>query len=250
MLQFKLVFILFFNLITFFLKAQDTVKTSLIIFDQDDISAVTNKDGEDKSYPKNALKFNPLLLVRGEIPIYYERAINDYFSIEVAIGMTYKDYVSGIFDKNNFSGESVKEEISSNISYKLGLRFYTGGVVMDGFYFALEYAKRDYSKSINFSSYNYITDPLTYNTTTTKVDYKFNEYYYHNEYKIIVGSQEHYYWDNFFIDYYVGAGIDKYTKSEVTNEINQISNSPEYKNNIESSTAPRFYLGLKFGFVF
>lgn len=242
--------ILFICLASFSLKGynQDTVKTTLIIFDQDNINTVTNN--KDTSIQKNALKVNPLLYVRGEIPIYYERALNNYFSVEAAIGITFKDYTSGLFDDGNSFGESKEEKINSNVSFKLGLRYYSGGVVMDGFYFALEFAKRDYSKDLTFTITDNIYNATTGTSTTITSAYNFKESDNHQEFKLIVGSQEHYYWDNVFVDYYIGAGIDKYTEVKVNSESNATTNKYDYSLKTSSKTAPRFYLGLKFGFMF
>lgn len=231
---------------------QDTVKTTLIIFDQDDLTAVTKKEGnKDVSFRKNALKINPLLYLRGEMPIYYERALTEYISVEAAIGLTFKDYSAGLFDGFNdenylYDKSKASEKVLSNPSFKLGLRYYAGGLVMDGFYFAVEYAKRDYTTEV------IITDEITtgINFTTSPVVYNFKEEANHNEIKLIVGSQEHYYWDNVFIDYYVGVGIDKYSEKKIEGNYNSSNSQTDYILKPKEEIAPRVYLGLKIGFVF
>lgn len=245
----KNILLIFLIVITLKGYNQDTVKTTLIIFDQDNINTVTNKNNDSKNQ-KNALKINPLLYVRGEIPIYYERALNDYLSVEAAIGMTFKDYSTGLFDDGDSFDEKPEEKINSHVSFKLGLRYYSGGVVMDGFYFALEFAKRDYSKELTFVHVDNIYDPQTYTYTNLTQTYHLTEYDNHKEFKLIVGSQEHYYWDNFFVDYYLGVGIDSYEKARVERDLDNNTNISTYKVIPTSSTKPRFYLGLKFGFMF
>ncbi len=244
--------LLFICLVSFSLKGynQDTVKTTLIVFDKEDVDAITKgKDGKS-NVQKNALKINPLLYVKGELPIYYERALNDYLSVEAAIGMTFKDYSTGLFDDGDSFDEKPEEKINSHVSFKLGLRYYAGGVVMDGFYFALEFAKRDYTKELTFVHVDNIYDPQTYTYTNLTQTYHLTEYDNHKEFKLIVGSQEHYYWDNFFVDYYLGVGIDSYEKARVERDFDNITNLSTYKTIPTSSTKPRFYLGLKFGFMF
>lgn len=234
------------------LKGQDTVKTTLIIFDQDNINEVTHKNDKDVKNQKNAFKFNPLLILNGEIPIYYERALNNNVSIEGAIGMTFKNYIGSV---SNFLGEgddeeiydTKKEKIKSNISFKLGIRYYTADVVLDGFYFALEYANRKYSteQTITYSQYNPIT---FFSTTQTNV---FNTEKSYNEFKLIAGSQSHNYWDNFFIDYYFGVGINKLNVIKVA-RIEDVNNSSYYTYGLisENKIIPSLYAGLKIGFAF
>lgn len=230
--------------------SQDTITTKLIIFDQENIDEVTKGKNANTSLEKNALKINPLLILRGEIPIYYERALNNYLSIEAAIGMTFKDYsanfLDDIGDDGSFFGENSQEEVKSNISYKLGLRYYTGGVVLDGFYFSVEYAKRDYTRDLSFRNTSY--NSTTSSTFTTS--YNFTEETNHSEIKLIVGSQEHYYWDNIFLDYYIGGGIDNFTEKKIKLDQDLNNGSTSYRLETKDSMKPRFYLGIKIGFVF
>ena len=234
------------------LKAQDTVKTTLIIFDQDNLNEVTHKNDKDVKNQKNAFKFNPLLILNGETPIYYERALNNNVSIEGAIGMTFKNYMGNAL---SFLGEededeiydTKKEKIKSNISFKLGIRYYTADVVLDGFYFALEYANRKYSteQTITYNIYNPIT---SFSTTQTNI---FNTEKSFNEFKLIAGSQNHNYWDNFFIDYYFGVGINKQNIKKI-DRIEDINNSSYYTYELisENKISPSLYAGLKIGFAF
>lgn len=220
---------------------QDTITTKVIIFDEEDI---TKYDSSNKNYGKNALKFNPLLLINGEIPLFYERAINSSFSFEVALGMTYRDYLGDLWeslDDDDLTRENTK--INSHFSFKLAARHYTGGIALDGFYFSLEYANRKYSQDIIIESYDYNSVTGT-NLTET---YNFTEQQFHKEFKIICGSQDYNYWDNFFVDYYVGVGIDKRTFANTETSRDNIS---EIKLIKSEDLKPRFYLGIKLGFEF
>lgn len=238
------------------LVGQDTVKTRLIIFDDEELTTPKAKKEKikDVDFRKNALKINPLLYLRGELPIYYERALTQNLSIEAAVGMTFKDYSAGFansFDEssNNYNSERAKEKVIPNTSFKLGLRYYSGDVVLDGFYFAIEYAKRDYTKEVTITD-EIVTNTVGFSNTFATVVYNFKEEEFHNEIKLIVGSQEHYYWDNVFIDYYLGAGIDKYSEKKIEVTYNSTTSQNDYVLNSKSETVPRFYLGLKIGFVF
>jgi hypothetical protein len=217
---------------------QDTITTKVIVFDQDDMSKFDTK----KEYGKNALKINPLLITSGEIPIYYERALNKSLSAEIAIGITYKDYMGDLLDDsdNDFS-DSETDQVHPNISFKTGLRFYTGGEALDGFYFAVEYAKRKYATTKEVTAYS--VSSMSLNTLFLKEENSINEF------KLIVGSQTHNYWDNFFVDYYGGVGIKNQDKIVINLEQDALGNDI-YQLVPRKKSGPAIYLGLKFGFEF
>jgi hypothetical protein len=232
-----------FLLINLVLFSQDTITTKVIIFDEDDMSKY---DSSNPNYGENAIKFNPLLLINGEIPLYYERAINSSFSAEIALGMTYRDYFGDLLRSLDDENYRENTKTNSHFSYKLAIRYYTGGVALDGFYFSLEYANRKYSQDVKIESseYNIITNS---NITSTN---NFTEKQFHNEFKIICGSQEHSYWDNFFVDYYIGVGVDKRTLSSIESKRNDQTGVNLYTLEKLEESKPRFYLGMKLGFEF
>ena len=230
-------------LISLNLFSQDTIITKLIIFDEEDMSKY---DSSNENYGKNAIKFNPLLLINGEIPLYYERAINSSFSAEIALGMTYRDYLGDLWRSLDDDGALENTKINSHFSYKLALRYYTGGVALDGFYFSLEYANRKYSQDVIIESYDY---NMVTGTNVTTIN-NFTEQQFHNEFKMICGSQEHSYWDNFFIDYYIGVGVDKKTSSSIESKRDDLTGINTYTLEKLEESKPRFYLGMKLGFEF
>lgn len=239
-------------------NAQDTIITNVIVFDKADLdeSMDSNKTKSDKiSQFKNAIKINPLLFLRGELAVYYERVIHKSFSLEGAIGVTFKDYMGGIFEEMSaddfvFIGADVTEKMKANISYKFGVRFFPSGYALDGVYFSLEFAKRNFD--INLAIKNNIPqfDPITFTQITDNTIYKFNEKRYHTEIKFIYGENEFYFWDNMFLDYYVGAGIDFYSEKKVKATSDIVTNKQTYSIESSNNIVPKFYLGVKYGFVF
>jgi hypothetical protein len=225
------------------INAQDTITTKVIIFDEEDMGKY---DSSKRLGGKNAIKFNPLLLFNGEIPLYYERAINSYFSAEIAVGMTFRDYLGDIGRYFNDDSERENQKINSHFSYKLALRYYPGGVVLDGLYFSVEYANRNYSQNIDMESTG--TDPVTGNFQ--RFTNNFLEEQFHKEFKLICGGQDHDYSDNFFFEYYVGVGIDKRTVTSVEPDLDDPSGLNNYKLETVEETIPRIYLGIKLGFEF
>lgn len=219
--------------------SQDTITTKVIVFDEDDMSKY---DDESSNYGKNAIKINPLLVLNGEIPIYFERVLFSSFTAEFAIGITYVDYIGNLLDDSDKNYESSdRDQVHSNPSFKLGLRYYSGGIALDGFYFALEYAKRKYSitKEVIIFDYNNNKETTSY----------FKEENSINEFKLIVGSQTHNYWDNFFFDYYGGVGIRNESYTEIVEDFSN-PNFTTYKLEAFKKSGPAFYLGLKIGFEF
>lgn len=245
-----LVFLFFLFLCENFILAQDSITSPTITFNIDNSKPENKK--ENSNQKRNAFKINPILLIRGEMPLYYERAIYKNISGEIAIGVTNTDYLQNLFeymseDINDFDPTFMAVEKSKpNISYKLGLRFYKKGMVMDGFYFALEFAQRKYTNEVTMSeqpTLNYITN--TYSTT------KFTEETKHSEYKVIIGSQNFYFWEDFFVDYYIGMGIDQYhdTRLGLVKDKSPLS-AEYYELKATNKLSPGFYLGIKLGFAF
>jgi hypothetical protein len=222
--------------------AQDTITNKVVI--SDEYSRVENNTS--KKNVKNSIKFNPLLLFNGDIPLFYERMIISSLSAEIALGMTSRDYL-GNFGRL-FDDEIVRENSKENthFSYKLALKYYTGDVALEGFYISLEYANRKHSQKvvINSSSYNQITgnyEPSSGN---------FVEQQRHKEFKVICGAQENDYSGKIFFDYYIGVGIDKRNISSIEPNRDNATGLEIYSLEKIEEFKPRFYLGVKLGFQF
>lgn len=264
--KYNLFFILVLSTIT--IAAQDTIITNVIVFDQSNNNDTTKKD--NVSLFKNAIKINPLLFLRGEIPVYYERSISNFFSIEASVGLTFKDYLGNASEEmssNDFEleFEDYTEKVKPNLSYGVGIRYYTGGYALDGVYFALYFAKRNFDRDIIITSTTQNFDQ-NFNATTIIETFDFREKRHHNEIRLIYGENEFYFWDNMFLDYYIGIGIDFYNKDKVKvedpttdpstlfnnafNPFNNLNLNKTYSIESTSSIAPRFYLGVKYGFAF
>lgn len=236
-----------------YVAAQDTIKTSIIVFDHDDVDKIISSNGTKSLRKKNALKINPLLILNGEIPVYYERAISDRFSVEFAIGLTFVDYLGNnmtTFFSDGESegrvnvGEDVTERINKNISFKSGLRYYLDDIILEDYYFAVEFAQRTFSREL-------IIDEDQYGSTGYSVKKEFDEIQVHNEMKLIFGNQIHSYSGNLFLDYYIGVGLDVYRKEEAREDYNASNGLVRsYVLKKEEGIKPRFYFGFKMGFLF
>lgn len=253
----KIKTLLLFMLLIGHVAAQDTIKTSVIVFDHDDVDKIISSDGTKSLRKKNALKINPLLILNGEIPIYYERAISDRFSVEFAIGLTFVDFMGnnmnaffsdGDSEGRVSAGEDVTEKIHNNLSFKSGLRYYLDDVILEDYYFAVEFAHRAFSRELIIDEDQY--GPTGYNLGYS-VKKEFDEIQIHNEMKLIFGNQTHSYSGNFFMDYYIGVGLDMFIKEEAREDYSASNGFVRsYVLKKEEGIKPRFYFGFKMGFLF
>jgi hypothetical protein len=69
----------------------------------------------------NIIKIAPLGFLKGSIPVYYERRITDFFTIQAGVGVTTRNYVRGLM-YNALDGDNVNKD-NSNYTWSGG---YTG----------------------------------------------------------------------------------------------------------------------------
>lgn len=195
---------------------------------------------------KNKLSINPLGVLIGDYPLYYERMFGNTFSIEIAVGVTYQNYIENVIDLGRGNSNSYYEDEKS---YKLGNTFSISPKVYledDGFegsYLALCYRHRYYANDV--LSYQGIKLP------TLMSEYKrINSFTFNYGYLFYLGK-------NLILDYYLGIGIatvsDSYVVSESNpNHVYYDPNSPRYfyKNENKSVTLPTGMMGLKFSYEF
>lgn len=82
-------------------QARDSSVT--IVFAENSKASKTRK----KSGDENIIKIAPLGFIGGVFPLLYERKINDFLTVEVAGGLTHRNYIRGAFMKEG--GVEIKE---------------------------------------------------------------------------------------------------------------------------------------------
>ena len=99
--------------------------------------------GRGSSGPGNVIKVNPLGLIFGNVPIFYERRITDNMSGVLGVSMLMGS-VESIGIEYKYSGFGISPE----------LRFYFAGEAPRGFFAALGGTANFYTETVNF------TDPF------------------------------------------------------------------------------------------
>ncbi len=189
---------------------------------------------------KLAVKLNPILILFGEIPVYFEHRLGEKLSGEMAVGVTLRNYYLDIADNDNSSNTSeVIDNDKFGYSFRAALKFYPSSAEEPilGYYFAPEIMTRMYYRSFQYKQ-GFVPAAAssdTYNLKKIQTDFK-----------ILFGYQD--YLDaNILIDYYLGFGIRNVNMEESNSDIN----SPKYGDiGTKRSRTPVFTAGVKLGFAF
>jgi hypothetical protein len=96
-----------------------------------------------------SIKCNPFILSRGEVPVYLERRLSTDWSMEVALGVTFADYLKEVVLKGRpLIQKDANVSRLSGICGKLDTRYYTGHNTSEGLYVALEADFTSYRKDV------------------------------------------------------------------------------------------------------
>lgn len=207
----------------------DTNKSYKVnVFSTDQVLPQFNTSQSD--LPKFAIKIDPLLIVAGDIPLFFEAKISKQFSTEFALGFT-----SSQFNLMNIDMiENAPTDVQAPLGYSIRVapRFYLPNYdeAINGYYVSTQLLLRKYN-----SLYDNSNGGLAQNLELTKQQ---------TDFKLLFGFQniEDY---AFLLDYYVGIGIRK-----TSNDMIEIDgNGDAIVNNIET-LLPSFTLGVKIGVAF
>ncbi len=216
-------------------KADTSNSTRVSIFNApSDAYQFETANNEDYKY---AVKINPLLILSGDIPFYFEYKLTKKLSAEVAAGPTIRNFWLEAFNEDLYGSAPVNSNKIGR-SLRAALRFYPSNSdeAIVGYYFAPEIMIRRFYSGTQFNDYS--TNPTTlrdYVLETNQTDFK-----------MVFGYQDSFD-SNLIIDYYVGFGLRNSEKDVVDYD----SNSTTYLSvSKEKGVNPTFTLGLKLGFGF
>ncbi len=189
---------------------------------------------------KNVVKVNPLLFLRGEIPIYFERAISPKLSIEAGIGVTLRDYLALSFNGNDADDYGAGTEIVPQVSFHVGFRYYfEDDLEPQGLYLQPNFSHLRYTKDIRTKGPTgeftdvYLRDDRTYNDIRLYVGYQ------------VLSSNSNWMWD-----LYGGLGYrDRY--NIIVNQSVDLT-TDQYTYSVEESKdqTVAFFAGVKVGLGF
>lgn len=189
---------------------------------------------------KNVLKLNPLLFFRGEIPLYYERALTPNLSVELGLGITTRNYMGYSLSGDDVDAYSAGEDIIIRPSYHLGVRYYTtDDIEPQGIYLQLEFAHLEYTKDITEKS-----------PTGEFTDMKLRDERIFNDLRLLFGYQVLAASSNWMMDFYTGFGLRDRSMQLVNEELDLTNDTYTYTVDIVDDQVLAFFLGFKVGLGF
>ncbi|MCC5922740.1 MAG: hypothetical protein JJT77_03045 [Crocinitomicaceae bacterium] len=187
----------------------------VITFKSDDSS---NPNISKETLERNVFKLSIIEILAGDFPVYYERGLNNMFSLEFGLGATFGDFMNDFSSLAFFDPDS-DIGIQYGLSYSLALRFYPIDL-FEEFYVATEF------KSRNFRwSYLDHQESRRYRMPRLSLGYA---YFYDN---------------NLVFDYFLGVGLNNMSESRY----DFIEDAVVRK---DFNPRPRLHAGFKIGYVF
>jgi hypothetical protein len=157
------------------------------------------------------LKCNPLILIRGQVPVYMEHKLSSKFSVEGAAGFTLEDYGKEalVQGKTLFQKASNVQQLSGPCA-KVALRYYPRGTALSEVYFSPEFDFTDYRKDVTGV---YMNSGGRYANGILRDQ---QDYF---DLRLILGFQNTDNYDSdFYFDWYIGAGIRAGSENNVSPE--------------------------------
>ena len=180
--------------------------------------------------PKFGIKIDPLLIISGDIPIFFETKFSKQMSVELGLGFT-----SSMFNLMNIEMiENAPADVQAPLGYSIRVapRFYLPNYdeAINGYYVSTQFMLRKYN-----SLYALDNNPLSQNLDLVKQQ---------TDFKLIFGFQniEDY---AFLVDYYVGLGIRK-----TSNDVVETDNNGNATVRNFNTMLPTITVGLKIGVAF
>jgi len=189
---------------------------------------------------KNVIKVNPLLFFRGEIPIYYERAITPKLSIELGAGVALRDYLTLSFNGSDADDYGAGTEIVPRLSFHIGARFYfEDDLEPQGFYL-----------QPTFSHLNYTKDIRTKGPTGELTDNALRDERVYNDLRLYAGYQLLSSNSNWMWDLYGGVGYRDRYMVIVKERLDFTNDMYTYEVGTTKDQTVALFLGVKVGMGF
>ena len=189
---------------------------------------------------KNVFKLNPLLLLRGEVPLYYERALTYRLSAEVGIGFTMRNYMAMTFDGDDADDIGAGVHVVKRPSLRGGFRYYLrDDLEPQGPYAQLEFAHLSYVKNISMLGPDRIP-----------TDEVLRDERIYNDLRLLAGFQQLGRASNWLFDVYAGLGYRMRHEQVVQETFDLADGTYSYRLEKRNDRVPGFFLGIKAGLGF
>lgn len=189
---------------------------------------------------KNVLKINPTVFLRGEIPLYYERALSPRLSAEVAAGITMRNYLGGGFSGDLPDDFSAGTKILARPAAHLGFRWYlTDDLEPQGVYLHGEFVYLDHSKDI------FMKD-----STGHVTDLSLRDRRVYNDVRLYLGYQRLSSTNNWLFDAYCGIGLRNRAITAVKEHLDLGERLWSYAVEEKHDNVAALFLGVKVGYGF
>ena len=189
---------------------------------------------------KNVFKINPLLFFRGEIPLYYERAVSPNVSLELGVGVTLRDYLALSFNSDDADDFGAGTEIIPSLSYHIAVRYYfLDDLEPQGLYLQPGLSHLVYAKNI-----------LVQDADGTYTDQKYLDQRMYNDIRLLLGYQMLSGNSNWLFDLYGGFAYRMRDMQVVTETTDPTTRLTTYGTEQRNDVVPAGFLGVKIGLGF
>lgn len=217
------------------LSGQDKPKTGVVLY-RDRLA----QQFDTVKVVKNVFKLNPLLFFRGEIPLYYERALTPNVSAELAVGFTTRNYIGNTLSGDDVDSFSRGTDILFRPSYHVGLRYYTrSDLEPQGLYVQFEFAHLEYVKDITVKG-----------PTGDFTEEKLRDERVFDDLRLLLGFQQLAASSNWLFDFYGGLGLRSRDMTIVDEQLDLTNNQYTYSVEDQDDTVISVFLGVKVGLGF
>lgn len=186
---------------------------------------------------RNALKLDPLLVLKGEFVLNYERAISNHFAAEITLGFTRRNWTLPWL---GLDADDLRRniKIKTGPTFKLGLRYYTkNSRELHGFYVMPQLAYRQFEK--NFAE----LDSSGSLNGVNHLDQRNIK-----EVSLTLGYQHLSIYSNFVLDVYATLGYEERILQQVSRIPDTIETLYQTRNYKDYGLNPMIGLRLGFGF--
>jgi hypothetical protein len=246
------------------LKAQSSknLKDSTVVVIFNDGSNGSHHPKAKKTDEDNIVKIAPLGFVSGMFPAFFEKKINDFFSVQLGAGLTGNDYFRNAINSGNTTlnitypwdvnqNPDVVEPVFSRTERKSGIgymfsiqpRVYFDDEALEGSFMAISYDYYHYTSSIpGVTSADSEGNPVYGGATK-------NEFENFNDLMVNFGYQTIY--DHLTMEYSTGLGIRNVSGSKYAASIDYNTNTVNNEGfGTYKQTIFNFSFGLKVGYHF